>query len=42
MILQFVKILQFSKVSISLVYTQFKPIKMQFKALKYFLEGSAI
>ena len=32
-ILQFVEILQFSKVLISLVWTQFKPIWTQFKAL---------
>ena len=41
MILQFVKILQFSKALILLVWTQFKPIWMQFKALIFFLGGSA-
>ena len=40
MILQFVEILQFSKVLILLVLTQLKPIKMQFEALKFFLGGS--
>ena len=40
MILQFVEIVQFSKVSISLVLTQFKSTQTQFKALKFFLEGS--
>ena len=41
MILQFVESLQFLKVLVSLVRTQFKPISTQFKALKFFLEGSA-
>ena len=37
MILEFVEILQFSKVLISLVWTQFKPNYTQFKALEIFL-----
>ena len=40
MILQFVEILQFSKVLISLVWIQVQPIQTQFKALNFFLGGS--
>ena len=40
MILQFVEVLHFSKVLILLIWTQFKPIEMQVKVLKFFLGGS--
>ena len=40
MMLQFVEILQFPKVLISLVWTQFKPILMLFKAIKFCLGSS--